>query len=261
MNQEQINSGLLSKFLSVLALVAAALYFTGWIYRWSYFNFFEVDILGIDFGVQSYYLAAFQALFANFWTSLRTVVAIFLTILAISLTLLLLHQITKKITKSTFISYLNLPQTLRFILFLGDEIIIVLWFLLMFYFLANWQGDHDAWTDAVNETTSLPVVTLINPSDGSPLGKILDEPFSLPNPNKFRIIGDVQQYANLTTQDYTELQESRVWRLLLERNGTAYLFPAISKESSRKKRPIVLIVKTSNVNNQMMIISPEVYKK
>ncbi|MFM7713442.1 MAG: hypothetical protein ACKO7A_12230 [Microcystis sp.] len=32
----------LGKLISVLVLLAAALYFTGWIYRWTYFSFFQL---------------------------------------------------------------------------------------------------------------------------------------------------------------------------------------------------------------------------
>lgn len=172
-----------------------------------------------------------------------------------------MHFVIQKFSRNTLIYSIKLTKSLSFILSLGDEIIIVLWFLLMLFLLAQWQGDEDALMDAVNDTSTLPVVTLINPSDGTPLGKILDNSSFPPDPNKFRIIGDLKRYANLTTQDDTKPDEFRVWRLLLEGNGIAYLFPATSKEILRDERPPVLIVKTSNVNNQMMIISSEVYKK
>lgn len=79
-NQERANSGIFNKFISVVALIAAALYFTGWIYRWSYFSFFKVNLLSLDLGVQSYYIAAFQALFAaSPLTALKTILAVFIT--------------------------------------------------------------------------------------------------------------------------------------------------------------------------------------
>ncbi|MEH2151551.1 hypothetical protein [Nostoc sp.] len=49
-NQE---TNILGKFTSVLGLLGAALFFAGWIYRWSYFYFFQLELNTLDLPAQS----------------------------------------------------------------------------------------------------------------------------------------------------------------------------------------------------------------
>ncbi|MGB5596736.1 MAG: hypothetical protein WBM62_22275, partial [Crocosphaera sp.] len=106
-------------------------------------------------------------------------------------------------------------------------------------------------------TSTLPTVTFISPESNAPLGRKLDDPFS--NPNNFRIIGDMERYKNILTQDYSDRQKQRVWRLLHDDPGSVYIFPALSSQeitSDPNLRPPILVIYESGNGDQMMIIAP-----
>lgn len=71
----------------MLALLAAALYFTGWIYCWAYYDFFQVEVTTLELPFESFYLAAFQVLFGHpvilFRTFLLTIFTEFAVIAAL----------------------------------------------------------------------------------------------------------------------------------------------------------------------------------
>jgi hypothetical protein len=77
----------LGKLLGVLALLAAALYFTGWAYRWTYFSFFQLEVTTLNLPTESFYLAAFQTFFGEPFAILRTILVLGATTLAILATL------------------------------------------------------------------------------------------------------------------------------------------------------------------------------
>ncbi|MDJ0580467.1 MAG: hypothetical protein QNJ66_10650, partial [Crocosphaera sp.] len=58
-NNQDINP--LGKLASLIALLAIALYFTGWVYRWTYFGFFQVEVMTLNLPLESFYLAAIKA--------------------------------------------------------------------------------------------------------------------------------------------------------------------------------------------------------
>ncbi len=172
-NNQELNP--LGKLLSLVALLAAALYFTGWIYRWAYFGFFKIEATTLNLPAESFYFAAFRSLFGNPLIILKTTITFMLTVLVIIFTL----QISQKLQRF-FVRYLrritlNLTSTqlgsLKFLSSLIDELVIVLWILVALFFLAQWQADRDAFKDAVNETSRLPVVTVIMREENSPLGR------------------------------------------------------------------------------------------
>ncbi len=255
-NHQELNP--LSKLLSLVALLAAALYFTGWIYRWAYYSFFQVEVTTLNLPVESFYLAAFRALVGNPPIFLRTTITLIITILVIIVTL----QIIQKLQRF-FVRYLgripiNLTFTqlgsLNFLSSLINELVIVLWILTALFFLAQWQADRDAFRDAVNETSRLPVVTVIMREENAPLGRNLDNP--LANPSGFRVIGDRKLYERLLGKELTDTsnpEQSRVWRLLIDRDGYFYIFPALPNKDRNLSVPVLIIYESSE---QMTILSP-----
>lgn len=240
----------LSKLVSLIALVAAGLYFTGWIYRWAYFGFFHLQVTSLNLPVESFYLAAFQALFGSPLTVIRTILGFILIIILILGSLKLLQTIQTKLSLFSAQFSFNLsPQhlsSLNFLLSLIDELIIITWLLILLFNLAQWQGDKDALTDAVNETSTLPIITAIMP-DNFPLGRNLDNP--LINSSKFRVIGEQNIYENLRGRELNNLdnpQEKRVWRLLLNRDGYLYIFPALPKKKHNLDFPVVTLYERDN---------------
>ncbi len=74
------------KLASLLTLIGAALYYTGWIYRWAYFAFFQLEVTTLDLPVESFLIVPIQVFFGNlyagdFSTLGRTVVVAIATII------------------------------------------------------------------------------------------------------------------------------------------------------------------------------------
>ena len=99
------NPNLFQKFAGLLTLFGGALYFTGWIYRWAYFSFFQLEITTLNFPPQSFLFVPIQVFFGSFSTqeSLKQMarsIFLFLVIiyLAIPLTLWLVQQISSAIS-------------------------------------------------------------------------------------------------------------------------------------------------------------------
>ena len=76
-------SNILGNFASVFGLLGAALFFTGWIYRWSYFSFFQLQVTTLDLPVESFFMAPLQVFFADNLTIFKSAIALLLTVLAI----------------------------------------------------------------------------------------------------------------------------------------------------------------------------------
>ena len=279
-------SNILGNFASVIGLLGAALFFTGWIYRWSYFYCFQLNVITLDLPVESFFIVPLQVFLGDGWTILRSAIALLLTSLAIYLTLWLVNSINKTVaakingTITRWLSYpygrrfrwlyrilnswqqfnVNRYNSIKLLRSLVDEIIIVGWVLLVLFWSAYHQGIADARRDA-GENSSLPVVALIAKQDNIALGRKLDDPTLRLAPKGFKAIGDAGLFADLSKRDYTDInnpKEPRVWRLLLERGNWIYLFPALTTEQQKdpKARPPVIAVQQSQSGDQLLIISP-----
>jgi hypothetical protein len=279
-------SNILGNFASVVGLLGAALFFTGWIYRWSYFYCFQLNVITLDLPVESFFIVPLQVFLGDNWTILKSAIALLLTSLAIYHTLWLVNSINKTVTTtinrtiSRWLSYLygrrfrwlyrilksweqfnvNRYNSVKLLRSLVDEIIIVGWVLLVLFWSAYHQGIADARRDA-GENSTLPVVALIAKQDNIPLGRKLDDPTLRLAPKGFKAIGDAGLFEDLSKRDYTDInnpKEPRVWRLLLERGSWIYLFPALTKEQQKdpNAHPPVIAVQQSQAGDQLLIISP-----
>ena len=140
---------------------------------------------------------------------------------------------------------------------LVSELVIVLWTLAALFLLAQFQGDQDAFRDAVNETSRLPVVTTVIREENAALGRNLDNP--LLNPSGFRIIGDRRLYESLLGRELTDTSISdqpRVWRLLIDRDGYFYIFPALPSKDRNLSVPVLIVYESGN-GDQLTILSPK----
>lgn len=280
-------SNILGNFASVIGLLGAALFFTGWIYRWSYFYCFQLNVITLDLPVESFFIVPLQVFLGDGWTIVKSAIAILFTAIAIYLTLWLVNSINKTvaakitdiITRSLSYPYgrrfrwiyrilnswqqfnINRYNSIKLLRSLVDEIIIVGWVLLVLFWSAYHQGIADARRDA-GENSSLPAVALIAKQDNIALGRKLDDPTLRLDPKGFKAIGDAGLFADLSKRDYTDInnpKEPRVWRLLLERGNWIYLFPALTKEQQKdpNARPPVMAIQQSQSGDQLLIISPE----
>ncbi len=258
-NNQELNP--LGKLLSLVGLLAVALYFTGWIYRWAYFGFFQVEVTSLNLPVESFYLAAFRALIGHPLIFLRTAIALIITALAIIFTLQIIQKIQRFAVRYLGRIPLNLTPTqfgsLNFLSSLVNELVIVLWTLAALFLLAQWQADSDALRDAVNETSRLPVVTAVIREENAALGRNLDNP--LVNPSGFRIIGERGLYERLLGRELTDPSspdQPLVWRLLIDRDGYFYIFPALPNQDRNLSVPVLIVYESGN-GDQLTILSPK----
>ena len=90
-------SNILGNFASVVGLLGAALFFTGWIYRWSYFYCFQLNVITLDLPVESFFIVPLQVFLGDGQTIVKSAIALLLTSLAIYLSLWLVNSINKTI--------------------------------------------------------------------------------------------------------------------------------------------------------------------
>ncbi|WP_449418994.1 hypothetical protein [Phormidium nigroviride] len=251
---------ILGKFASVVGLVGAGLFFTGWIYRWSYFYFFQLEITTLDLPAQSFFIVPLQVFLADGWTIAKTAIAFLLTALAIYLSLWIISILSKVIfqlidavlwqsfhyvekrkiwclyhpMKSLVLFNAKKFNSIEFLRSLVDEIIIVGWILLILFYLARDQGIADARRDA-GENSTLPVVSLVIPENRLALGRKLDDAFTDPSLKGYKVIGDRGLFNELFLTEETDTTAAKpiIWRLLMERGGWIYLFKALPKPDAK----------------------------
>ena len=270
--QNSSNTNLLGSFASLLGVFGIFLYFIGWIYRWAYFGFFQLEITSLNLSIESFLLVSLQAILGNLWIFFRAILVLILTVLLIKSTIWLISapktstlvnnsqspnsRFTQKLHDFRLFKLLRsfaqlLPLPLR------HEIIIVGWILAALFWLGRCQGTADAYRDAVNNTSTRPIVTLVSPSDKLALGRNLDDLLTNPSLKGSRIIGDVEQFRNIfgqETNDTTNLKQPIVWRLLIENNNWVYIFPAMPLGAKPNQRPVLLAVNTGDGRVQLLIL-------
>lgn len=286
----------LGRLASLLVILGAVLYFTGWTYRWTYFSFFQLEVTTLPLPLESFYMAAFQVFFGTFQAVVNTIITIALILVGVYCSLWLLEgqpsqqfqEIAKRIRQRLlaslksqlqgdrtpqkpwaaflfrlyqallrlFKSFLSFPlldyQSLRFVRSLFDETVILCWLLAACFWLAQGRGEADAWRDAVNETSSLPVVTLVVRDNNVPLGINPDE---VHNPQGIRIVGDDLSYQQLLGGAINNPSQNRVWRLLIDVDGDYYIFPALP-ERDETRRPPVVVVPRSQEGDRLILVRP-----
>ncbi|NEP41767.1 MAG: hypothetical protein F6K35_22050, partial [Okeania sp. SIO2H7] len=206
------------KLASLLTLIGAALYFTGWIYRWAYFAFFQLEVTTLDLPVESFLIVPLQVFFGNlyagdFSTLGRTVAVAIATAIILQFILGLIEFMSREYAtvwnkwRSLSIRWSLRRQKPRFTRLFQliperkpinydktflDDIVIIACILTALFILARHQGLLDARRDAFNHTSTLPVITLITPENSLSLGRKLSD-FTLDPPRQnFRIIGDLE---------------------------------------------------------------------
>jgi len=270
-SQEPSTPQLLGAFISLLGILGIFLYFTGWIYRWAYFGFFELEVTTLNLPLESFLIVPIQVLLGDFWIFAKAVLAVAIAVGLIQTTLWLLlpkaastsnashsrlDQFAKKLHRCWFKGLRSFARLVP--LPLLREMAIVAWILFVLFWVAYWQGTADARRDAVNQTSTRPLVTLVSPSDKIALGRNLDDLLIDPSRKGYRIIGDVEQFNQIfgrETNDTTNPNQPIVWRLLVENNNWVYLFPTLPPQATTNQRPPVLAINTGDGRVQLLILS------
>lgn len=239
------DTNVLGTFAGLIGLLGAALYFTGWIYRWTYFGFFQLEITTLDLPLESFFMVPVQVFLGSFWAFCKSVFAAVIVFVLIRFTLGSLQWLGQKLART-----INFQQSFV------DEGVIVAWILVALFHLARGQGMVDA-RQAAGVDSTLPVITLVTPEKHLAVGR---KPGSTDNPFGFRIVGDRRRYEDLLGRETNDPDNARVWRLLLNRNGYFYLFKALPRNATRAQRPIVLAIRDSDSGGNVLILSPEPMK-
>ena len=279
---------ILGKFASVAGLIAASLYFVGWIYRWQYYGFFQLEITSLNFPAESFLFVPLQVFFGNSQAILKAILAIIITAIVIDLVIWLVEILGKILDnkikqldkqqcsvdsykskkQKPLIAKIWLSRTrfniikfdyLKFLVSFLEEIIVIVGILAALYFLAKSQGLADARRDAINSSSTLPVITLIVNEENTVLGRKLDDLFTNPSLKGYRIFGDKGLFDDVRTtelNDFYNREQPRVWRLLIEQESWIYLIRTLPSNVEVKTRPPVLAIQKS-FGDQLMILSPE----
>jgi len=253
---------ILGNFASVVGLLGAALFFIGWIYRWSYFSCFQLNVITLDLPVESFFIVPLQVFLGDGWTILRSAIALLLTAIAIYNSLWLFNSIntkfvsginwlitggisfarTRRLWRITRILNswqqfnVNRYNSIKLLRSLVDEIIIVGWVLLVLFWSAYHQGIADARRDA-GENSSLPAVALIAKQDNISLGRKFDDDTLRSAGQGFKAIGDLGLFTDLSKTDYNHTQISKEKFQKLQQQEGNKLTPEQLLEKS--KEPLV----------------------
>jgi hypothetical protein len=279
---------ILGGIASIVGLLGIALYFTGWIYRWSYFGYFSLEVTTLDLPLQSFLLVPLQVFFGSFSSPIiiiKSIIAFLFILFLIYVTLLLLEVIGNTISKRFQDQLVEIPQTrgkkssrieqiwrsfaafnlskfksMGFLHSLLNEAVIVFWVLVGLFWLACTQGLSDARRDTSHATSTRPVVAFVAPKSLLILGRDLetmlqeDKIAKDPPVADYRLLGDLKLFKKLREEDTNELTDERVWRLLIERGGWIYLFPTLPKNAGADERPPVLAIEKGG--KSLIILAP-----
>jgi hypothetical protein len=248
------NPNPLGAFAGLVGVLGIFLFFTGWIYRWAYFGFFEIELNSLNIPAQSFLIVPIQVILGDLGKFGLATLATFAVIVLIKVTLYLFQRFRQ----------FSLPQWLRWLTdllpqSLGRDFVIVSWVLIALFNLARWQGIEDAKRDAVNSSTTRPMITLVSPSDKFALGAVLDDEMvfdqkknpEYPPLKNLRIFGDVQQFRDLYANGTNRADSS--WRLLIESGNWLYIYRTLPEPSDL--HPYVLAVNTGDGRVQSIILS------
>jgi hypothetical protein len=131
----------LGKLAGSVGLLAIALLFTGWIYRWHYYTYFQIEPTSLGLSVESTSFAAFSLLFGSPWAIARFLGGLSLALVGVLISFRALRACLRRLGpglgRMDRLLGLggNQRQQLRLLGSLVDELVIVLWLLLVLYVL------------------------------------------------------------------------------------------------------------------------------
>lgn len=265
----------LGGFASILSLLGITLFFSGWIYRWSYFSYFNLDVNAQSYPAQSFLIVPIQIFVGSVANVFKTLIVFSALPLLIIGTLWVLHRLpallAMAICRLPWIRSLRplawkpsglQPAVRRFGASLLDELVIVGWVLTLLFWLSQHQGQVDARRDSLESSSTLPVVTLVLPQAEGVLGQDLryleDSAEAIPDPplanNVF--IGDRVLPRQIRDTSLSDPDSQQVWRLLAnETLGWLYLIRTLPASAQPSERPLVLAIPNAK-RGQTLILSP-----
>lgn len=265
----------LGGFASILSLLGITLFFSGWIYRWAYFAYFSLNLNDQSFSAQSFLIIPVQIYLGSI-TNLLTTLGLLLALpLLITATLAVLNRLAaflallparrpwlRNILSLQEAEADRLAEARRFLASLIDELVIVVWLLILLFVFSQHRGLQDARRDAVESTSTLPVVSLVLPQADSILAQDLrlleDSGEPIPDPPLANqvLIGDLSLARLVRASTLSDNASQHVWRLLdHEPLGWMYLIRTLPASADASQRPIVIAVPNAS-SGQTLLLSP-----
>lgn len=259
-NPFEESSSPLAKLAGSVGVLTVVLFFTGWMYRWHYYTYFQVEPTSLGLSVESTFIAAYavllgspQAVFRLLLGLALVVVAIALTFRAIRASRWLLLPALRWVGGWFGLSRRQLKQLLS-LASLADEVVIVLWLLLLLHGLAGMQGLHDARRDAVDQTSTLPLITIAMNGREAVIGRDLDQ--ILANPQGVRLFGGRERYEALLGRELNGPEGALTWRLLSDAGGQLLVIPSLRAQDAAGKAPPVLLFPEGGKGDTLIFLSP-----
>jgi hypothetical protein len=250
----------LGKLAGSVGLVAIALLFTGWIYRWHYYTYFQVEPTSLGMSVESTSFTALSILFRSPWAIARFLVGLAIAFLGVVATFRSI-RVCRRLLRPGLGWWEqrlglggNQRQQLRLLALLVDELVIVLWLLLVLYGLAASQGLADARRDSIDETSTLPLITIVMPGRAAVVGRDPDQ--LLINPSGVRLFGSRERYDALLGAELNPAIGGRRWRLLSDVGGQLLVIPSLPGSEVVGKAPPVLIFPDGGKGDRLIILGP-----
>lgn len=288
MSQASDSKNLFSKLFSVVTLITASLFFVGWIYRWAYYGYFQVDIESLSLSPQSFIILPIQVFFGTWISILQTIALIAGISVIIYFVIWLLrsaetpiedqlavgeiHPLVvpprrRRLPLHRFRDRLRASNPLRFGVFTWlesflNEVVAIGIILICLFWFAQYRGNVDAKRDAYHCTSTLPAVTVILPSEKNVLGRQFNDLDTLASPERqaaFSIIGDLSLFEALQQESLNDEPPEaipKIWRLLVKGGGWLYVFQPVDRgDASESLHPAVLGIRES-FGDQMVILRP-----
>jgi hypothetical protein len=283
----QDNLKILSSLASIFGLLGIAFYFCGWIYRWSYFSFFNLDlnVIASSFTPQSFLFLPIQVFFGDLLSAeiiplLRVAFALFclLIICYTSWNFLsflderclvgkrIRNASSKRFYSNTFWSGFKVlvPDFFGFLLVIITSrlfrfLLIIALTLGLLFWVSRIQGLADARRDFFSQKTKLPAIALIKSGERLPLGRNIDRIEDKEFSGDYYVIGSTFWYEYLRNKDVNSsvgTSNEQVWRLLLETDRQLYIFITEPNKPSRNARPLVVSIPKQNDGIYILSISP-----
>jgi hypothetical protein len=261
---ESSKGGGFTSILSIASLIGAALFFSGYVYRWAYFSYFLLDIAELNFPAETYPIVPIQVFCGTPWLVLRTLLFVFLTAMVIRAVLWGLQTIERwrrrlpnlvprgsRFLTSGLVELTNAMSTLL------HEVVIVIGILIMLFWVSRCQGTADAQRDAYNDTSKLPMIALVIPDKDKnvALGRLLADPKIDPALTGFRYFGDRALFDEIYRKEdnISSTGKDEFWRILLSQENWMYLFKSMSGTPQKNNFPVVLAIQQKEGGQQLIL--------
>jgi uncharacterized membrane protein len=265
----------LGGFASILSLLGITLFFSGWIYRWAYYAYYSLNLNDQSFSAQSYVIVPIQIYLGTPYSLLKTLLLLLLLPLLITTTLAVINRLADVLAqlpsrlpwlRSLLVTQeapsSRLAESRSFLSSLLEELVIVGWLLILLFWFSQHQGYQDARRDAMETTSTLPVVSLVLPQRDGVLAQDLrqlsdsGEPIpDLPLGNHV-LIGDLELAREVRNSTLSDTKAKQVWRLLnQEPTGWLYMIRTLSPDAKADDRPLMIAVPNAK-RGQTLVLSP-----